>query len=614
MTLITIRALQRWTAGATGLMLCSFFGCSDRAPGQTGPDPVGTTTPTPTVTAADTSAPPPVSGGTLLITRDDSTAVAADPDRDSIWLVDLAKRTVRVRVRLGAKTEPGRVIEDRDGKVHVALRRGGQVVRIDPQSGAVLSTASPCPAPRGLAYDGSTDSVHVACAGGELVTLRAQDSTTVRSTRLDPDLRDVVMKGDHLLVSRFRSADLLELDASLALVGRVKPRTTSSGMIDLSGRPVTASPTTAWRLTSLPTGEALMLHQRGLDSLVSTRSGGYTAGSCKASGAVSSGMTVFGGTSGPGGAVSAGSGGTVMMISMAVDVAVSRDGQQLAMISTGASAMGTGIALIRRQDLSSNEPCLFPALMSPVDADAEPIAGAYDGQGKLWVQQRHPAKLVASAGDSIPFSGTEDRRNEGHRLFHKPTAGMMACASCHAEAGDDGHVWKFDPIGPRRTQHLRGGILSSAPFHWDGDMADLTALMGAVFTGRMGGQPLSPEQVYSVGTWLDAQAVHPRSAARDTEAVERGRALFNDSTVGCAGCHSGPRLSNDQLVDVGTGKRFKVPTLLELAGRAPYMHTGCAATLRDRFKPECGGGDRHGQTSQLSTAQIDDLVAYLETL
>jgi len=43
------------------------------------------------------------------------------------------------------------------------------------------------------------------------------------------------------------------------------------------------------------------------------------------------------------------------------------------------------------------------------------------------------------------------------------------------------------------------------------------------------------------------------------------------------------------------------------------MHDGCAATLRDRFGA-CGGGELHGHTSQLTPAQIDDLVAYLESL
>jgi cytochrome c peroxidase len=64
---------------------------------------------------------------------------------------------------------------------------------------------------------------------------------------------------------------------------------------------------------------------------------------------------------------------------------------------------------------------------------------------------------------------------------------------------------------------------------------------------------------------------------------------------------------------VGTGRAFQVPPLMGLAARAPYMHNGCATTLHDRFGP-CGGGDKHGKTSHLSAAQINDLVAYLETL
>src|SRR5690242_17970584 len=34
--------------------------------------------------------PPPIQGGTLLVARDGVTAVAADPDRDAVYLVDLA--------------------------------------------------------------------------------------------------------------------------------------------------------------------------------------------------------------------------------------------------------------------------------------------------------------------------------------------------------------------------------------------------------------------------------------------------------------------------------------------------------------------------------------------
>ena len=64
---------------------------------------------------------------------------------------------------------------------------------------------------------------------------------------------------------------------------------------------------------------------------------------------------------------------------------------------------------------------------------------------------------------------------------------------------------------------------------------------------------------------------------------------------------------------MGTGVNAQVPTLIGIAARAPYMHDGCASTLHDRFG-DCGGGDRHGKTSHLTATQIDDLVAYLESL
>jgi hypothetical protein len=56
-----------------------------------------------------------------------------------------------------------------------------------------------------------------------------------------------------------------------------------------------------------------------------------------------------------------------------------------------------------------------------------------------------------------------------------------------------------------------------------------------------------------------------------------------------------------------------VPSLLGISTRGPFMHDGCAATLRDRFDPACGGS-QHGITSGLSSSQIDDLIAYLGSL
>ncbi len=605
--------------GACALALSALVGCGGVG-GDSLPPPG-----TPPGTPPAAPVPPPVSGGTLLVLQDDQTAAAADPDRDTVWLVDLGIRTVRARVRLAAGAEPGRLIEDQDGMLHVALRRGGQVVKIDPRGGEVLSTRAVCPAPRGMAYDAATDNLHVACAGGELVTLKARGGEILRSWQLERDLRDVAVHGDHLLVSRFRSAQLLEIDQSGALLGQVKPRAvTALGLTNPQGQPISASATTAWRLTTLPTGEVLMLHQQAVDSTISTKPGGYGGGTCKGQGIVGPAITLFSGAAA--GLSSVGNGARVAGLPLAVDLAVARDGKSIALIAPGApGALGASgvrvapVALLNLSALGPADPCQFPTpVAAPLPENGDLIAGAFDGKGQLWLQSRSPARLYSTTPGLAPIDlpDAEIVNNEGHRLFHTPTPGLIACVSCHAEAGDDGHVWTFDaaPSGPRRTQSLRGGILATAPFHWDGDMRDLSLLMETVFSGRMAGPPVSPAQVDSLGGWLDAQPVLPKASPRDPQAVERGRAVFQDGAVGCASCHSGTHFTNNQSVSVGTGLAFQVPTLLGVADREPFLHTGCAGTLLARFDPACGGGESHGHTAQLAPAQLLDLLAYLESL
>jgi cytochrome c peroxidase len=137
--------------------------------------------------------------------------------------------------------------------------------------------------------------------------------------------------------------------------------------------------------------------------------------------------------------------------------------------------------------------------------------------------------------------------------------------------------------------------------------------MDEVFVSRMGSRERPAwRQVDALASWLDTIPA-PVVAPQDTAAADRGRLLFENSSVGCATCHAGPAFTDNNVYDVGTGAAFAVPSLVGLAARAPYMHDGCAATLTERFG-FCGGGDEHGQTSQLSSAQISDLVAYLNTL
>jgi cytochrome c len=242
----------------------------------------------------------------------------------------------------------------------------------------------------------------------------------------------------------------------------------------------------------------------------------------------------------------------------------------------------------------------------------QPIAVAYDADGKVLVQTREPATLSLASGAVIVLSN-DSREDTGHTIFHSNAGASIACASCHAEGAEDGRTWDFACEGARRTQSLSSGISGTEPFHWNGDMKTFPVLMENVFVGRMSGPELAPEQVTAALYWIDHQPLVPVAAPADPAAVARGRLLFNDKSVGCASCHNGDKFTNNMTADVGTDGTFQVPSLLNVAARAPYMHDGCAPTLTDRFGP-CGGGDHHGLTSPLGAAQIADLVAYLQTL
>jgi hypothetical protein len=272
---------------------------------------------------------------------------------------------------------------------------------------------------------------------------------------------------------------------------------------------------------------------------------------------------------------------------------------------------------------SSSANCNFPR--EQVGVPGQATAVAYLENGDLVVQSREPALLTIVPSTKVQFSGVAPRLIElggdsvsdtGHALFHRDSGGGIACASCHAEGAEDGHTWNFKGQGLRRTQALHVGLAGTAPFHWAGDETDLNALMEDVFVGRMGGVHQSQPRVASLSKFLFA--LKPPAAARaiDDEAAVRGKALFESAAMGCTNCHTGDKLTDNKNYDVGTshGELLQVPSLRGVAYRAPFIHTGCAATLRDRFDPSCGGGSKHGNTAGLSTLQVDDVIAYLQTL
>jgi DNA-binding beta-propeller fold protein YncE/mono/diheme cytochrome c family protein len=598
---------------ALALLLMTLAGSSIAA-GCSGTD---TLVPPEDIVVAE-KAPPPINGGTLAIAPDGHTAIAADTDRDVVWIVDVDASALKAKVQLNDGDQPGRVAIDKDGNAHVVLMASGAVAKIDVASGKLVDRRDVCAAPRGIAYDAAQDALHVACAGGELVRMPAAGGAVDRKVQLDRDLRDVLVQGDKLIVSRLRSAEVLVVGPE----GKVWQRQTPAKVRRMSfttGVESDFEPAVAWRMVGRKNGGALMIHQRGMSGQVETTTpGGYSGGGCD-EGIVQTTVTEIdeGGEAAPIIIPSVGR-ASLPGTALPVDIAISPANTEITVVAAGSNAI-LRKALVNVANSDEQEPCQGPETQ-PVPG--QPIAAAYLPDGTSVVQLREPAALYLPGLDVTISLPGESRRDTGHDVFHMSpgvATGMptsIACASCHPGGGDDARTWNFTSIGPRRTQTVRGGISDTAPLHWDGDMQDVGHIMSEVFVNRMGGMPQGPRRARLIQRWMDTVPKLQHAEPVDTAAVERGKELYNDAKVACASCHSGAKTTNNQFADVGTGKQFQVPTLMNIADRAPFMHDGCAPTLRDRFDSSnaCGGGDKHGVTSHLTSAQIDDLVAYLETL
>jgi hypothetical protein len=570
----------------------------------------------PTVVAS--SAPPPISGGTLLVTRDNRTVVASDPDRDAVYIVDVTTQTLTATVSLQSGDEPGRLAEDFAGRVHVALRGGGALVTLDVKQGSIVARRSVCPAPRGAAWDASTDLVWVACATGELVGLPATGGAATRSFVVERDLRDVIVHDGAVSVTKFRSGETLRLDGN----GNITRRDALPGTTQGAGPGLrTLSARVAWRAIAKPTGEMVIVHQEESDQDIMARAPGAYGGG--GSGGGSGGPIVEGELSS---LSDDGSVSTQMLIGavLPVDVALSPDGT-LAVVSAGASyTVGLSPVTLNRFAAGPERSLMLPSM--PSFAGSEPTAVAFDAAGNLFVQSREPAELwvvpPAGAATSIALSSMS-RADTGHAIFHTQAGGLIACASCHPEGREDGKVWLLDSMN-RRTPSLLGTISGTAPYHWPGDEADLSTLVNDVYTKRMNGVPLEPEQMSALAGWVQSLPAPPMPSWVDSHAAQHGRALF-EGPAGCASCHSGPKFTNNATMDIGTGAdqgskpdggaaraAFQVPPLVGVGWRTPLLHNGCAATIADRFD-KCAT-PQHGSTSNLSPRDVSDLTAYLESL
>ncbi len=286
----------------------------------------------------------------------------------------------------------------------------------------------------------------------------------------------------------------------------------------------------------------------------------------------------------------------------------------------------------------------FGSVKSVVSVGAGPtgIALAKDGK-RAWVYNAfdHSLSRIESADGALRTVKTVELGKDvladdvviGRKLFFSTTDSRMnnlgtgiSCGTCHLDGREDGHVWNFT-TGPRQTPSLAGRMLDKTePLHWDGEFANMGDLSHAI-TGRMGGTGITAQMSKQISAFLASMpaADNPHRLAERTPAQLRGSLVFTKAS--CNSCHSGAALTDNGFAKVGTfaltgnvrdnlvslPKGLNTPSLLGLARTSPYLHDGSALTLKARILQ--GKADNlHGVTSTLSDNEVDDLVAYLQTL
>lgn len=227
----------------------------------------------------------------------------------------------------------------------------------------------------------------------------------------------------------------------------------------------------------------------------------------------------------------------------------------------------------------------------------------------------------------------------------------MSCASCHLDGSSDGMVWDMTSFGEglRNTIDLRGKGTLHGRAHWTGNFDEIQDFENQIRNLNNGSGFLTAAQFANtedplgnpkagLSSDLDAIAAyiasltdspespHKQENGQLTAAAQNGLQIFNNKQ--CYSCHGGSTFTNsaeNYLVDVGTissgsGKRanatlrgFDVPTLKGLWATAPYLHDGSAATLMDVLTTKNPQG-KHADLSDLSSNQLNDLVAYLQQI
>jgi cytochrome c peroxidase len=210
---------------------------------------------------------------------------------------------------------------------------------------------------------------------------------------------------------------------------------------------------------------------------------------------------------------------------------------------------------------------------------------------------------------------TADR---GERLFHDAHLShdrWLTCQSCHTDGHSNGML--SDTLGdnsfgaPKRVPSLLG-VKDTAPYAWNGSLADLKQQLRKSILTTMHGPAPTDAQVADLEAYLQTLAPPPPPQSIEEAVVQRGRGVFEKN--GCAACHTPPAYTSPKTYNVGLidevgNKEFNPPSLRGVAQGGPFFHDGRAATLEEVFTRQ-----RHQLKSELTPTELADLLGFVRSL
>ncbi|MGH9749204.1 MAG: cytochrome c peroxidase [Candidatus Polarisedimenticolia bacterium] len=238
--------------------------------------------------------------------------------------------------------------------------------------------------------------------------------------------------------------------------------------------------------------------------------------------------------------------------------------------------------------------------------------------------------LVASCAPAGPAkeAAPTDPVRAGLLLFNDPSLsgdGTWACASCHPRGGHtDNRTYVGTGIVPDgqpdgRSVPLLWGVKDTAPYSWAGGKTLHDTIKG-IIVNRMKGKEPAPEQLDALAAYLGSLEfpnnpnLNPDGSPSNAApvAAKRGWQVFQRAS--CNICHVPPVFAKADNEDIGSGGSFNVPSLRGLPSTAPYFHDGRFPDLRALLPAKIDYLRKLGSTEKFGDQDLEDLLAYLDTL